>query len=58
MAEGRGCGEARRRLRQVARYPTFAQFLEVLSQMPPEEHDAHTWPFSYRCGTARRVPPP
>jgi hypothetical protein len=51
-ADGRGCQEARRRLRQVATFPTFEQFVEVLTQMPPKDHDVHTWPFSYRCGTA------
>jgi hypothetical protein len=52
-AKGWGCKEARSRLSKVAQFPTFTQFIEVLVQMAPEEHDVHTWPFSYRCGTDR-----
>jgi hypothetical protein len=30
---------------------TFEQFIDVLVSLPLEDHDAHTMPFSYRCGT-------
>jgi hypothetical protein len=29
---------------------TFEDFIDVLVGLPIEEHDAHTMPFSYRCG--------
>ena len=56
MKELASRGRMASRLSKVAQFPTFTQFIEVLVQMAPEEHDVHTWPFSYRCGTDRHHP--
>jgi hypothetical protein len=50
MELGDGCAEARNRLRNIT-HPTFTNFIDVLSQMAPRDHDPHTYPYSLRCGT-------
>ena len=51
---GNGCGAAKQLIKKkhpLTKYPTFADFLEVLSEMELGTMDPHTFPFSYRCGT-------